>query len=78
MAQHPYVPTDIELPGFVPNLTAYEHIVAVFFGSSAVVVLLMFLVTGEGKEPNTWRWRLLGGPMVNVGWVDGLRPTGDC
>ncbi|KAG2484007.1 hypothetical protein HYH03_017174 [Edaphochlamys debaryana] len=47
--KHPYVPEDIELEGFVPNLLPYEQILSVFFGGSALVVLLMVMLTGRYK-----------------------------
>lgn len=48
-AHHPYVPTDLHLPGFVPNVLPYETILTVFFGCSALVVLFMFVLTGTNK-----------------------------
>ncbi|KXZ44044.1 hypothetical protein GPECTOR_75g768 [Gonium pectorale] len=47
--KHPYVPEDLELPGFVPNVLPYETILGVFFGGSALVVAFVFVLTGRFK-----------------------------
>ncbi|PNH12882.1 3-beta-hydroxysteroid-Delta(8),Delta(7)-isomerase [Tetrabaena socialis] len=52
-AHHPYVPQDLVLPGFVPNVLPYEAILGVFFGCSALVVIFMFVLTGRFKYLGT-------------------------
>ncbi|GIL46155.1 hypothetical protein Vafri_3201 [Volvox africanus] len=66
--KHPYVPHDLELPGFVPNVLTYETILGVFFGCSALVVLLMFIITGRYKYLTTTE-RLLAGWWMCTGII---------
>ncbi|GLC34711.1 hypothetical protein PLESTF_000005600 [Pleodorina starrii] len=47
--KHPYIPEDVDLPGFVPNVLPYETILGVFFGCSALVIGFMFVLTGRYK-----------------------------
>lgn len=44
---HPYVPQDLKLPGFVPIFLSQSHIVGVYGGSSFLVVLFMWILSGN-------------------------------
>jgi cholestenol delta-isomerase len=46
MASHPYYPTDIELPGFVPPLLRFDYILGVFFSAFIALFLTTWLVSG--------------------------------
>jgi hypothetical protein len=46
MAQHPYYPRSIELPGFVPPTMAFEVVLAYFFSACAAVVLGAWVYSG--------------------------------
>ena len=46
MAQHPYHPADLELPGFVPQLLGFDFILSVFFGGFITLFLGTWLVSG--------------------------------
>lgn len=50
---HPYIPADIELPGYQPHVIPYETILTIFFGGSALVVAAMFYITGRFKYLTT-------------------------
>ncbi|GIL71379.1 hypothetical protein Vretimale_2742 [Volvox reticuliferus] len=66
--KHPYMPHGLVLPGFVPNVLAYETILGVFFGCSALVVLIMFIITGRYKYLTTTE-RLLAGWWMCTGII---------
>ncbi|KAB1201693.1 putative 3-beta-hydroxysteroid-Delta(8),Delta(7)-isomerase [Morella rubra] len=44
--EHPYVPRDLKLPGFVPCLLSQSNIVGVYGISSLLVVSLIWLLSG--------------------------------
>lgn len=46
MADHPYVPRDLQLPGYVPVTLSMSSIVTVYALSSLLVVSLVFLFSG--------------------------------
>ena len=46
MAQHPYYPLGLELPGFVPQLLGFDVILGVFFAGFAALFLATWLVSG--------------------------------
>ena len=43
---HPYLPTSMELPGFHPALMTQMFILGTYGGASALVVLLVWLLSG--------------------------------
>lgn len=45
-AAHPYMPVSMELPGFHPALMSQAFILATYGGASAVVVLIVWLLSG--------------------------------
>ncbi|XP_074281148.1 putative 3-beta-hydroxysteroid-Delta(8),Delta(7)-isomerase [Silene latifolia] len=46
MDAHPYAPTDLSLPGFVPNLLSANTILAVFAVATIIVVSLSWILPG--------------------------------
>ncbi len=44
--EHPYVPTDLKLPGFVPCFLSQAAILLVYGVSSLLVVSLVWLLSG--------------------------------
>jgi hypothetical protein len=49
MAQHPYYPLGLELPGFVPQLLGFDFILGVFFAGFAALFLGTWMVSGRCK-----------------------------
>ena len=47
MAQHPYMPRDIVLPGYTGLVIPFERILTIFFGCATAVVLGAWFFTGE-------------------------------
>lgn len=47
MVQHPYWPTDLVLPGYVPPVKPFHEVLSWFFGVCGVFFALTWLVTGE-------------------------------
>lgn len=45
-ALHPYYPLGLELPGYQAPKLPFEQVLIVFFGGTAVVFVLVFLITG--------------------------------
>jgi hypothetical protein len=45
-AAHPYVPASLELPGFHPALMSQMFILGTYGGASALVVLVVWLLSG--------------------------------
>lgn len=43
---HPYMPANLELPGYAQPLWSMESILSVFFGSSAVLIALGWTMSG--------------------------------
>lgn len=43
---HPYYPKSLLLPGYEPLGIPFEHILAIFFGASAVVFIAVWLASG--------------------------------
>ncbi|XP_062155486.1 probable 3-beta-hydroxysteroid-Delta(8),Delta(7)-isomerase [Alnus glutinosa] len=55
--EHPYVPTDLKLPGFVPCFLSQAAILLVYGVSSLLVVSLVWLLSGRSpKKSQTDRW----------------------
>ncbi|KAF5443657.1 hypothetical protein F2P56_036195 [Juglans regia] len=55
--EHPYVPRDLKLPGFVPVSLSQSTIVGVYGISSLLVVSLVWLFSGRSlKNSNIDRW----------------------
>lgn len=50
MAQHPYVPETLELPGFVPNLLSITQILLGYGLASVAVVLLVWFLSGKFRH----------------------------
>ncbi|CAA0223890.1 unnamed protein product [Arabidopsis thaliana] len=46
---HPYVPRDLNLPGYVPISMSMSSIVSIYLGSSLLVVFLVWLLFGRKK-----------------------------
>ncbi|KAL9857070.1 putative 3-beta-hydroxysteroid-Delta(8),Delta(7)-isomerase [Arabidopsis thaliana] len=46
---HPYVPRDLNLPGYVPISMSMSSIVSIYLGSSLLVVSLVWLLFGRKK-----------------------------
>lgn len=44
---HPYVPRDLKLPGYVPVFLSQSTILAVYGASSVLVVSVMWLLSGD-------------------------------
>ncbi|KAJ4733567.1 hypothetical protein LUZ62_067774 [Rhynchospora pubera] len=44
---HPYVPRDLSLPGYVPCFLSQAEIVAPYLGSSVLVVVAIWLISGR-------------------------------
>ena len=44
--EHPYVPKDLELHGYVPCFLSQSEIVAPYLGVSVVVVALVWILSG--------------------------------
>jgi len=44
MKQHPYYPTDLQLPNYVPNDKSIVEILGVFFGFIGCSVVLLWLI----------------------------------
>ncbi|KAH7670101.1 cholestenol delta-isomerase protein [Dioscorea alata] len=45
--QHPYVPRDLHLPGYVPCFLSQSEIVTPFLGSSLLLVILIWFISGR-------------------------------
>ncbi|KAF6137944.1 hypothetical protein GIB67_041817 [Kingdonia uniflora] len=45
--QHPYVPQDLHLPGFVPGVISESHIVGVYVFASVIVISLTWIGSGR-------------------------------
>jgi hypothetical protein len=43
---HPYFPENVHLPGYQPLVIPFEQILTVFFGTSALLLLLVWTATG--------------------------------
>ncbi|KAG0567255.1 hypothetical protein M758_7G156400 [Ceratodon purpureus] len=52
-AAHPYMPVSMELPGFHPALMSQAFILATYGGASAVVVLIVWLLSGSVAKLRT-------------------------
>ncbi|PKI65622.1 probable 3-beta-hydroxysteroid-Delta(8),Delta(7)-isomerase [Punica granatum] len=50
---HPYVPRDLNLPGYVPVLLSQSTIVGVYLGSSLLVASLIWLLSGGSPRRST-------------------------
>lgn len=44
---HPYIPRDLKLPGFVPGYLSQSTILAVYGISSVLVVSFMWILSGK-------------------------------
>ncbi|CAA0842429.1 Probable 3-beta-hydroxysteroid-Delta(8)-Delta(7)-isomerase [Striga hermonthica] len=49
-AEHPYVPRDLKLPGFVPGFLSQSTILAVYGISSLLVVSFMWILSGRFRK----------------------------
>nr|TKR84619.1 putative 3-beta-hydroxysteroid-Delta(8),Delta(7)-isomerase [Populus alba] len=47
---HPYAPTDLKLPGYVPNFFTQFTIVSVYGLSSLLVVSLIWILSGRSRK----------------------------
>lgn len=45
-AEHPYIPRDLDLPGFVPITISQSDVLVPYIGTSLLVVLLVWLISG--------------------------------
>lgn len=43
---HPYVPTDLKLPGYVPVVLPMSTIVGVYLSVSLIVVVIIWFISG--------------------------------
>lgn len=43
---HPYYPTDLQLPGYQPLVIPFEQILIAFFGTCALLLILMWSLSG--------------------------------
>ncbi|KAK4597405.1 hypothetical protein RGQ29_015087 [Quercus rubra] len=55
--EHPYIPRDLKLPGFVPGVLSQSTIVGFYAVSSLLVVSTIFVLSGRSpKRSKTERW----------------------
>uniref|UniRef100_A0A7N0V811 EXPERA domain-containing protein n=1 Tax=Kalanchoe fedtschenkoi TaxID=63787 RepID=A0A7N0V811_KALFE len=52
---HPYIPADLHLPDYVPNLLPWTTILGIYGTASVIVVALVWLISGRSKVVKTDR-----------------------
>ncbi|KAK7830300.1 putative 3-beta-hydroxysteroid-delta(8) [Quercus suber] len=55
--EHPYIPRDLKLPGFVPGVLSQSTIIGFYAVSALLVVSTIFVLSGRSpKRSKTERW----------------------